>query len=221
MTVKPRIYVETSVISYLAARPSADVISATRQHFSFQLWQRRTALSLSISEAVRVEAAMGDEDAARTRLAYCDALPVLDVPQSVDDVVAPVALKGGSGKGFYRCDPHRNSGAAWNRVCCELEFPAHCRGGSATQHRKGVDAALREGADDCNPRGNSGELQMKQIDPVMKELWAAKDANTAKFPTVGEYVNYLRLTEARRRKVTRAATVRDGGRSPTRTMTSG
>lgn len=39
--MKPRIYVETSVISYLAARPSADAINLTRQHFSYLLWQER------------------------------------------------------------------------------------------------------------------------------------------------------------------------------------
>lgn len=85
--MKPRIYVETSVISYLAARPSADAISATRQHFSFQLWQRREALDLLISEAVLAEAAAGDATAAQTRLTYCAELPLLELPEDVEAVV--------------------------------------------------------------------------------------------------------------------------------------
>ncbi len=40
--MKPRVYVETSVISYLAARPSADAVNATRPHFSYQLWQKHS-----------------------------------------------------------------------------------------------------------------------------------------------------------------------------------
>lgn len=50
--MNPRIYVETSVISYLAARPSADAINATRQHFSHQLWQKREQFELLVSDAV-------------------------------------------------------------------------------------------------------------------------------------------------------------------------
>ena len=87
LRMKPRIYVETSVISYLAARPSADAISATRQHFSFQLWQRRETMALLISEAVVTEAAMGDGVAAQTRLTYCDALSLVAMPDGVDAVV--------------------------------------------------------------------------------------------------------------------------------------
>ncbi len=87
LEMKPRIYVETSVISYLAARPSADTISATRQHFSFQLWQRREALDLLISEAVVAEASAGDATAAQTRLTYCAALPVLELPPDIEVVV--------------------------------------------------------------------------------------------------------------------------------------
>ena len=38
---------------------------------------------------------------------------------------------------------------------------------------------------------------MKHVDPVMKELWAVKDANAAKFPTVAEYIAHLRKAEDR------------------------
>ena len=48
--MKARVYMETSVISYLAARPSADAINSTRQYFSYQLWQKRATCA-------RVEAA--------------------------------------------------------------------------------------------------------------------------------------------------------------------
>ncbi len=78
--MKPRIYVETSVISYLAAWPSADAVKATRQHFSYRLWQKRGQCELLVSDAVLVEASVGDEDAVRNRLVYCDALALLDTP---------------------------------------------------------------------------------------------------------------------------------------------
>jgi predicted nucleic acid-binding protein len=77
--MKPRIYVETSVISYLAARPSADAINATRQHFSYQLWQKRGQLELLVSDAVLAEAQIGDDEAVRNRLVYCNALALLDI----------------------------------------------------------------------------------------------------------------------------------------------
>ena len=35
---KPKVYVETTVVSYLAARPSHDVTLAARQQATQQLW---------------------------------------------------------------------------------------------------------------------------------------------------------------------------------------
>jgi hypothetical protein len=61
-----KIYVETSVLSYLAASPSADVVKANRRHFSYLLWKKRSALNLVISEAVLAEASLGDEIAAQS-----------------------------------------------------------------------------------------------------------------------------------------------------------
>jgi hypothetical protein len=82
-----KIYVETSVISYLAARPSADVIKANRQHFSYLLWKKRSALSLVISEAVLTEASLGDEAAAQSRLGYCKELVIVSSTDTVALIV--------------------------------------------------------------------------------------------------------------------------------------
>ena len=78
--MKTRVYVETSVISYLAARPSDNAVNASRQHFSYQLWQRRERLGLVISDAVMAEATVGDTHAVANRMVFCQALPSLGLP---------------------------------------------------------------------------------------------------------------------------------------------
>ena len=90
--VKHRICVETSVISYLAARPSADAVSATRQHFSYQLRQRRARFDLLISDAVLNEIALGDADAAKNRLSYRAEMSRLCLPEHTE-VVAQKLLR--------------------------------------------------------------------------------------------------------------------------------
>ena len=84
--MKPRIYVETSVITYLAARPSADAINSTRQHFSYQLWQQREKVELLLSDAVLAEVQTGDADAVHNRLVYCNALALLDLHPQAEDL---------------------------------------------------------------------------------------------------------------------------------------
>ena len=41
---------------------------------------------------------------------------------------------------------------------------------------------------------------MKHTDPVMKVLWAAKDANAAKFGNAADYLAFLRISEQREHK---------------------
>jgi hypothetical protein len=91
--MKQQIYIETSVISYLAARPSSDAINATRQHFSYQLWLKRTELKLLVSDAVIAEAQIGDDDAVRSRMVYCDALALLDLHSGTEQLVEHLLRK--------------------------------------------------------------------------------------------------------------------------------
>ena len=77
--MKPRIYIETTVISYLAARPARDVVSLARQEMSRQFWAwAPTVYELCCSQLTVDEAAKGDESAAQRRLGYakqCTLLP--------------------------------------------------------------------------------------------------------------------------------------------------
>lgn len=67
--MKPRVYVETSIVSYLTSRPSRDVVIAAHQELTRQWWtQRASRFELVISALVEEEASRGDEDAARERL---------------------------------------------------------------------------------------------------------------------------------------------------------
>ena len=84
--MKPRIYIETTVISYMAARPARDVVSLARQEMSREFWLwAPTVYEFCCSELTRIEISKGDEVVARRRLDYleqCHVLPYM--PQTVD-----------------------------------------------------------------------------------------------------------------------------------------
>jgi len=75
--MKPKVYLETSVISYLAARLSRDLIVAGHQQITQEWWDSRQEWDLSISALVVSEAGTGDTDAAARRLALLEGLPLL------------------------------------------------------------------------------------------------------------------------------------------------
>lgn len=75
--MKPTVYLETSVISYLAARPSRDLIVAAHQQISQTWWETRNDWDLAVSVLVVAEARSGDTAAAARRLAVLDGLPLL------------------------------------------------------------------------------------------------------------------------------------------------
>jgi hypothetical protein len=78
--MKPKVYFETTVISYLTARKSSVPILAGRQQVMLEWWEnRRGFFDLSVSEIVVQEAEDGDSDAVRRRLEVLEGLPLLVV----------------------------------------------------------------------------------------------------------------------------------------------
>ncbi len=73
-----RLYVETTVISYLAARTSRDVIIKAHQEVTRAWWlKRRKDFEMMVSDVVLEELGRGDKAAAARRLEYARNLNVV------------------------------------------------------------------------------------------------------------------------------------------------
>jgi hypothetical protein len=74
--VKETVYVETSVFSYLTARPSNDLRAMANQHTTVEWWEtRRPNYGILASDLVLSEASRGHPEGARRRLAAIADLP--------------------------------------------------------------------------------------------------------------------------------------------------
>ena len=78
--MKAKVYIETSVISYLTSRPSQDVVIAGHQQTTRDWWATyRAQFDVVASQLVVQEASAGDPQAAQQRLAVLAELELLAV----------------------------------------------------------------------------------------------------------------------------------------------
>jgi hypothetical protein len=93
--MKPKVYIETSIISYLTARLNRDLVIAGHQQITQDWWEfRRKNFGLYISQLVVNEAGRGDREAAEKRLSVLRDIPLLQF----NDTVTGFAQKIVSGK---------------------------------------------------------------------------------------------------------------------------
>ena len=93
--MKARLYLETTIVSYLVARPSRDLVQAANQQVTREWWEtERERFEIFISDVVLREAATGDAAMARQRLALLKPFPVLAAEQEVDEL-AHALIHGG------------------------------------------------------------------------------------------------------------------------------
>nr|VFK20470.1 MAG: Predicted nucleic acid-binding protein, contains PIN domain [Candidatus Kentron sp. LPFa] len=73
------VYIESSVISYLTARPSRDVVTAAKQAITLEWWEEHgTQYEIFLSELVLEEVSFGDSSAAQKRLRIIENIPILE-----------------------------------------------------------------------------------------------------------------------------------------------
>jgi hypothetical protein len=87
-----KVYLETSIIGYLVAYPSRDLIKVAKQELTQEWWMtRRPFYEIYVSQLVLNEARAGDPDAARRRMAELEAIPLLDMTNEVEDLARSLA----------------------------------------------------------------------------------------------------------------------------------
>ncbi|HEX9943449.1 MAG TPA: type II toxin-antitoxin system VapC family toxin [Thermoanaerobaculia bacterium] len=84
--MRAKVFLETSVISYLTALPSRDIVHAAHQQITRDWWDQRSRFDLYVSQAVLREAARGATDAAARRLAVVEDIPVLAVTAEASEL---------------------------------------------------------------------------------------------------------------------------------------
>lgn len=90
----PSLYLETSIVSYLTARPSSNIITAAHQLITHEWWaRRRLDFELATSAVVVQEAARGDEVAAAKRLRALAEIPVLALEPEAAELAARIVEK--------------------------------------------------------------------------------------------------------------------------------
>lgn len=83
------VYVETSILGYLTARSTKNLILAANIEVTREWWESRSsAFTLYISQVVLDEAARGDAEIALKRLEIVNGLPLVDLNQSVLNLAA-------------------------------------------------------------------------------------------------------------------------------------
>jgi len=82
--MKPLLYLETTIPSYLTSKPSRDLIVAARQQITLDWWlRRRRNFQVFVSQIVLDEATEGDHQAATARLSAMKGLPLPAINEEV------------------------------------------------------------------------------------------------------------------------------------------
>jgi hypothetical protein len=93
--MQPRVYLETTIISYLVALSSRDLIIAAHQQVTQEWWaSRRAEFDLCVSPLVIQEASAGDKDAAARRLGILTSIPILETTDQVSGLAQAIVASG-------------------------------------------------------------------------------------------------------------------------------
>ncbi|HEY6136126.1 MAG TPA: hypothetical protein VI670_00010 [Thermoanaerobaculia bacterium] len=123
----PKTYLETSVISYLTARPSRDLVISAHQDLTRKWWEtRKHEFNLYVSVEVMNEIRRGDPEMAHLRVGLAEGFPVLDFDprrcaRRRDLAYVDVALIRNS-----RRDAHRTCDREQHGLFSNVELQTHC-----------------------------------------------------------------------------------------------
>ena len=210
VTIKPRVYIEPTVVSHLVARPSDDETLASWQRASRQLWEGYAdKFEFLISDIVLAEIQRGDPTAAQQRLEVVSYLTVLEISPEMDILVEKlldsgavprnarpdaqhIAIATGHGVDYLVSWNHKhivneNKREYINQVCQEAGF---------------------QPITICTPIELMEDIQMKETsekqpefdpetytNPILEECYRIKAEISAQFKTQAEFSAYLQALQ--------------------------
>ena len=93
--MKPKVYIETTVPSYLTGRPSRDLVIVGHQELTREWWNdRRDDFDLYISQFVLDEAGAGDIQMARKRLEVLDGIEEIKITEEALQLAEKLVISG-------------------------------------------------------------------------------------------------------------------------------
>ncbi len=88
------VYIETSILGYLTARSTRNLILAANIELTKEWWElRRSTFTLYVSQVVLDEVGRGDAEIALKRLEILNGVPLLELNQSVRSLAAQFLLR--------------------------------------------------------------------------------------------------------------------------------
>ena len=85
--MKPKVYLETTIVSYLTAWPSPELVMAANQLTTQEWWtKRRDSFDIFVSETVVDESSAGDQQAAARRLEVLKPFPLVQINEEVESL---------------------------------------------------------------------------------------------------------------------------------------
>ena len=205
-SIKPKLYLETTVISYLVARPSNEASLAYRQQVTQRLWEEyANVYEFVISDIVISEILRGDAVAAQRRFNVVANLTILDLSLDVDKlaqdlidtrVVPPQA----------RSDAQHIACAAVNSVDYLVSWNYKHIVNEIT--RKLINEVCQTAGfrppTICTPIDIIEEVQMREkvdtgMDVVLEECYRMKEEFNAQFKSMKELSDYLKAKNKKRK----------------------
>ena len=93
--MRRRLYLESTIPSYLVAAPSRDLLVAAHQQVTSDWWKtRRPGFEIYVSQLVLDEIAKGDPDIARRRIDAVKGIPLLEITEDVLDLATALVASG-------------------------------------------------------------------------------------------------------------------------------
>ena len=210
ITIKPKVYLEPTVVSHLVARPSDDAILASWQRASQQLWEDYAdRFEFVISRIVHAEIQRGDPTAVRQRLEAVSLLRILEMfPEA--DILAQVLLDAGAVPRNSLTDAQHIAIATVHSVAYLVSWNhKHIVNENKREH---INQVCREAGFQpitiCTPIALMEDIQMKEVpekhpefdpetytNPILEECYRIKAEISVQFKTPAEFSAYLKACE--------------------------